>query len=130
MTHALLADALLVVHGLFIAWVVLGGIAVWFRLWLAALHLPAAAWGVWIEWSGGICPLTPLEQRLRQAAGEGGYSGGFIEHYLGATIYPEGLTRDAQWTIGLFVLLLNAAVYTAILVRRAARRRAARRRCL
>ena len=78
--------------------------------WLAAGHLPAAAWAVWIEWSGGICPLTPLELRLRQAAGQQGYGGGFIEHYLTAAIYPEGLTRELQFAIGGFVLALNAAI--------------------
>lgn len=128
-TAATLADAVLVGHGLFIAWAVLGGFAVWRRPWLALLHLPAAAWGVWIEWSGGICPLTPIEQRLRQAAGEAGYSGSFVEHYLGAAIYPEGLTREIQFAIGFFVLLLNAAVY-AVLLARLLRRRATRARCL
>ena len=89
---------------LFIAWVVLGGLVVlrWPRL--AWLHLPAVAWGVWIELTGGVCPLTPLEQRLRLAAGEAGYSGGFIEHYLGALIYPAGLTRGTQWMLAGIVL--------------------------
>lgn len=128
-TAATLADAVLIGHGLFIAWAVLGGFAVWRRPWLALLHLPAAAWGVWIEWSGGICPLTPIEQRLRLAAGEAGYSGSFVEHYLGAAIYPEGLTREIQFAIGFFVLLLNAAVY-AVLLARLLRRRATRGRCL
>lgn len=111
---AILADAVLVLHGLFIAWVVLGGLVVlrWPRL--AWLHLPAVAWGVWIELSGGICPLTPLEQRLRQAAGEAGYSGGFIEHYLGGLIYPAGLTRNTQVMLAGVVLTINLVAYTVL----------------
>jgi uncharacterized membrane protein (DUF485 family) len=116
-----LADAVLLLHGLFIAWVVLGGLAVWRRPWLAAAHLPAAVWGVWIEWSGGFCPLTPLEQRLRIEAGQGGYGGSFVEHYLGALIYPDGLTRESQFALGAVVLLLNLLVYGLLLWR--ARRR-------
>src|SRR5687768_2258755 len=72
MSFALLADAVLVLHGLFIAWVVLGGFAVWWRAGLAWLHLPAVVWGVWVECSGSLCPLTPLEQSLRHAAGQAG----------------------------------------------------------
>ena len=105
MSWSLLADAVLVVHGLFIVFVVLGGLLVLRWPKLAWLHLPAVVWGVWIEWSGGICPLTPLEQRLRIAAGEGGYAGSFVEHYLGAAIYPEGLTRELQVALGALVLL-------------------------
>ncbi|MBL8326884.1 MAG: DUF2784 domain-containing protein [Rubrivivax sp.] len=119
---ALLADALLVVHALFIAWVVLGALAVLRRAWLAWLHLPAAAWGVWIEWSGGICPLTPLETRLREAAGRAGYRGGFIEHHLAALIYPEGLTRELQIALGALVLVVNLALY-GVVVGRCLRRR-------
>lgn len=117
-----LADALLVLHALFIAWVVLGALAVlrWPRL--VWLHLPCAAWGVWIEWSGGLCPLTPLEWRLREAAGQAGHRGGFIEHYLAAAIYPDGLTREVQWALGAFVLLLNAGLYVWVWRRHRARR--------
>lgn len=116
--YALLADALLVLHGLFILWVVLGGFAVlrWPRL--AWAHLPAAAWGVWIEWSGRICPLTPLEWALRSRAGQSGHGGGFIEHYVAAAIYPQGLTREVQFALGAFVLLLNGAIYLALWRRR------------
>ena len=110
MKWASLADAVLVLHALFIAWVVAGGLVVWCRPAMAWLHLPAVAWGVWIEFSGGLCPLTPLEVRWRHAAGQAGYSGGFIEHYLMAWIYPEGLTREIQFALGAVVLLLNAAV--------------------
>lgn len=121
-----LADAVLVVHALFIAWVVAGAFAVARRPALAWLHLPAAGWGVWIEATGGLCPLTPLEQSLRRAAGEAGYAGGFIDHYLGAAIYPEGLTREVQWALAGLVLAVNAVAYAMIFRRaRAARRRLA-----
>ena len=113
-------DAVVVVHGLFIAWVMLGGLAVWWRTRFAWLHLPAVAWGVWIEWSGGICPLTPLENALRQAAGQGGYDGGFVEHYLIPLIYPEGLTRQTQWVLGAVVLVVNLTVYALVWRRRRA----------
>jgi hypothetical protein len=78
------------------------------------LHLPAVIWGALIEFAGWICPLTPLEIWLRAQGGDRGYSGGFIEHYLGALIYPEGLTRELQWLLGAFVLAINAAIYLRV----------------
>jgi hypothetical protein len=119
---AILADAVLVLHAAFVLWVVLGGLAVWRWPRMAWLHLPAAAWGVWIELAGGTCPLTPLEQRLRAAAGEAGYSGGFIEHYLGMLLYPVGLTRELQWALGALLAALNLVVYAVLLWRRKLRR--------
>lgn len=118
MSGSFLADAVLALHALFIAFVAFGGLLVlrWPRL--AWLHLPALAWGVWIVWSGGVCPLTPLEQRLRLAAGEAGYAGGFIEHYLTAAIYPQGLTRALQWLLGALALGVNASIYAAVVRRR------------
>lgn len=118
MLYAWAANGVLVVHALFVAWVLLGAAAVWRWPRLALLHLPAVAWVVWLEWTGAICPLTPLEVRLLQAAGQAGYSGGFIEHYVTAALYPEGLTRDVQVLLGAGVLLLNAAAYGALLWRR------------
>ena len=112
------ADAVLILHLLFILWVIVGGFAVWRRRWLMALHLPAVAWGVWIEVSHGLCPLTPLEISLRQKAGEAGYSGGFIEHYLVSLIYPAGLTPGVQWALAAGLLVVNLLVYGGLLVRR------------
>nr|WP_232516555.1 DUF2784 domain-containing protein [Thauera sp. K11] len=86
------------------------------------VHLPAAAWGIYIELSGGICPLTPLENRLRAAAGQAGYEGGFVEHYLLALIYPAGLTHEIQFVLAAVVVGVNLAVY-ALVLRRAAGRR-------
>ena len=119
---AVLADAVLVVHGLFVVWAAFGVFAVWRWPWLAVLHLPALAWAVWIEASGGVCPLTPLEVWLRRAAGQEGYTGGFIEHYLGGLIYPAGLTRSAQWLVAGALAAINAVPY-ALLIRRAVRSR-------
>ncbi len=122
MGHALLADAVLLLHGLFIAWVVAGSAAVCWRPTWAWLHLPAVVWAAWISFSGGICPLTPLEQSLRRAAGQAGYEGSFIERYLTAAIYPDGLTPAHQVWLGVLVLALNLAGY-GLAWRRAARRR-------
>lgn len=121
--YGLLADAVLVLHFAFVLFVVAGGLLVLKWPWVAWLHIPAAAWGVAIEFAGWICPLTPLENQLRQEAGMEPYAGDFIARYLMPVIYPEGLTRDAQLTMGLAALLLNAAIYTLVIRRRFARRR-------
>ena len=118
MPFSLLADAVLVAHGLFVLFVGAGALLVLRWGWVAWLHLPCAAWGAWIELSGGICPLTPLENDLRRRAGESGYEGGFIEHYITAALYPAGLTREIQIGIGVAVLVVNAAIYAWILRRR------------
>jgi hypothetical protein len=109
--YRLLADAVLLAHATFVAFVMLGGLLVlrWPRL--AWIHLPVVVWGAAIEFTGGICPLTPLENHWRRLAGEQGYTGGFVEHYIVALLYPEGLTRDLQLALGLIVLAVNAAVY-------------------
>lgn len=118
MPHALLADLVLVVHLAFVVFAVFGAGLVWRFPRLAWLHLPAVAWAVFVETSGRICPLTPLENRLRQASGEAGYGGGFVEHYLMPLLYPEDLTRTLQVALGLAVLLVNLVGY-ALLWRRA-----------
>ena len=112
------ADAVLVIHFGFILFVLLGGVLAWKWPWMPWLQLPAALWGAMIEFSGGICPLTPLENRLRQAAGEDGYPGSFIERYLLPVIYPADLTRELQVLLGLLVLAVNLAVYGMLWIRR------------
>lgn len=111
MGWSILADAVLVLHGAFIAWATLGALAVWRWPRLVWAHLPALAWGVWIEASAGVCPLTPLEWTLRQRAGQQGQAGSFVDHYLGTLIYPEGLTPAAQWRIALGLLAVNLLLY-------------------
>ncbi|MEO7853305.1 MAG: DUF2784 domain-containing protein [Rubrivivax sp.] len=125
MGWSILADAVLVLHGAFIAWVALGALAVWRWPRLAWGHLPALAWGIWIEASAGLCPLTPLEVALRQRAGQQGYAGGFIDHYLGALIYPQGLTPTAQATIASVLAAYNLLLY-GLMVWRGLRRRGMR----
>lgn len=121
----LTADLVALLHGAFVLFVALGGLLVWRWPRLAWLRLPAVAWGALIEFTGGICPLTPLEQHLRQVIGQAGYAGGFIDHYLLALLYPAGLTREMQWALGAGVLMVNGAVYGVLLGRwaRAAGRR-------
>ena len=84
---------------------------------LAWLHVPAAIWGVMIEYSGWICPLTPLENSFRVRGGEAGYSGGFIEHYVLPALYPAGLTRSTQIVLGSVVLILNLTAYWIVVSR-------------
>ena len=112
---ALLADLVVVLHFSFVLFVILGGLLVlrWPRL--AYVHLPAAAWGVLIELTGWVCPLTPLEQSLRLKAGEQGYSGSFIEHYVLPLLYPSALTRATQVGIAAFVVAVNLYIYGHLL---------------
>jgi len=112
-----LADLVLVVHLTFVLFVVLGGLLVlrWPRA--AWLHIPAAIWGVLIEYTGWICPLTPLENSFRTRGGEMGYSGGFIEHYIQPLLYPAGLTRSTQLVLGSLVLVLNLTAYGIVVSR-------------
>ena len=111
MIYRALADLVLVVHLTFVLFVVLGGLLVlrWPRT--AWFHVPAAIWGVLIEYTGWICPLTPLENSFRARGGEAGYSGGFIEHYIQPMLYPAGLTRRTQILLGSLVLILNLTAY-------------------
>ena len=122
MGYRILADVVVGIHALFVAFVMLGGLLALRRPWVAALHLPAAVWGALIELRGWICPLTPLEKSLRATAGEAGYQGGFIEHYLLPVLYPAGLTRNVQLVLGATVIVVNVAIYAGVLRRaRAAR---------
>jgi len=114
---SLLADALVMLHLGFLLFVVLGGLLAlrWPRA--AWIHIPCALWGAWVELAGSVCPLTPLENALRARAGEVGYAGGFIEHYLVPVLYPPGLTRGMQVALGAAVVALNVGVYAAAWVR-------------
>jgi len=109
----LLADAVVLLHLLFIAFALAGGALVLWRPRIAWLHLPAVAWAAYVEFSATICPLTPLENALRRRAGAAGYDGGFIEHYVIPVIYPAGLTPSIQVAIGGLVVAVNVAFYAA-----------------
>jgi hypothetical protein len=111
MVALILADAVLLLHLVFVLFVLFGGLlalkwpkAIW-------LHLPAAIWGTFVEFSGWVCPLTPLEIRLREQGGASGYADDFIGHYLQALLYPESLSRNTQFIFGTVALLVNGAIY-------------------
>jgi hypothetical protein len=118
MVYRILADAVLLVHLGFVLFVVFGGWLVFRWRRAAWLHVPAAVWGALIEFAGWICPLTPLENRLRQLAGEQAYAGGFIEHYVVSILYPGELSDLVRIGLGLFVIAINTAIYGWIFVRR------------
>lgn len=117
MRYRLLADAVLLLHLAFILFVVFGALLVWRCRRLAWLHLPAVVWAGVIEFSGEVCPLTPLENHLRRLGGEVGYAGGFIEHYLLPVIYPPGLTHEMQVALGFAVIVINGLAYGWLLFR-------------
>ena len=117
MHYSIAADALVIVHLVFIVFVMLGGLLLLRWRWLLYLHLPAVAWGILVELFGWLCPLTPLEQHFRILAGETGYSGGFVQHYLLPIIYPAGLTRELQILIAFSVIAINLAIYSMIYVK-------------
>jgi hypothetical protein len=118
--YGALADAVLTVHLAFIVFVACGSLIVlrWPRA--AWFHLPSLAWAVAVECLGLGCPLTPLEVSWRRSAGGAGYPGGFIDHYVGALVYPPGLTRAIEVVLGTTLVAVNGAVY-AFLIRRRGR---------
>ena len=123
MGFRVLADATVVLHLGFVLFVVLGGLVVarWRRV--AWVHVPAACWGAWIEFADWVCPLTPLENWLREQGGGTAYSSSFIEHYLLPVLYPESLSRELQWVLGGAVLLINVVVYIIVFHRGVRRRK-------
>lgn len=121
--YALLAGVIVLLHLAFVAFVAAGALLVLRWPAVAGVHVPAAVWGAYIEFSGGICPLTPLENTLRARAGLDYYAGDFVARYLFPVLYPEGLTREAQAVIGLIVIAVNAGIYTFVYIRRGSRRR-------
>ncbi len=118
MIYSVLADLVMLFHFGFIIFAVLGALLVarWPRL--TWLHLPTVAWAIWIEFTGGICPLTPLENWLRLQGGEAGYAGGFIQHYIGSVIYPGEITMTLRILLGLGLLAINLGLYIWIFRRR------------
>jgi len=108
------ADIVVLLHLGFVLLVMLGGLFVLKWKWVMWVHLPAAVWGALIEFTGWICPLTPLENWLREAGGEQGYQSDFIEHYVMPLLYPTGLTREIQIFLGVLVILLNVGIYALV----------------
>lgn len=117
MPYGHLADAVVLVHLAFIAFVLFGAFAVAWRPKLAWLHLPAVMWGALVEWNAWVCPLTPWEQQLRAAAGQSGYAGGFVDRYLLPVLYPGGLTPRIQLVLAAVVIVVNVALYVWIISR-------------
>jgi hypothetical protein len=111
MFYGILADIIVLIHLAFVGFAVLGAVLIIWRRWVVWLHLPAVLWAIWIELTGGICPLAPLENWLRHRAGQGGYQGDFVAHYLMPVLYPVGLTRNMQILLGLVVISINTALY-------------------
>lgn len=127
MIYRIAADGILLIHLGFILFVVLGALAVFRLPRFAWIHLPAAAWGAFVELSGRLCPLTTLENVLRTRAGQAGYADSFIEHYLVSIIYPAGLTRGMQLSLAGFVVVVNVILYALLIRRRLAMSQSRRR---
>ena len=113
--YNVLANAIVLAHFLFIAFVICGGLLVirWPRL--AVVHLPAVVWGAAVEIYGLVCPITPLENHFRMLAGDTSYSGDFIARYLLLVIYPENLTTTIQQLLGCLVIALNVIIYIVVI---------------
>jgi hypothetical protein len=120
-TFRLAADAVVLLHAAFVLFVLAGGVLVLRWRWIAWVHLPAAAWGVLVEYAGWICPLTPLEDDLRRRAGEAAYSSDFIGRYVLPLLYPAALTRQTQLLLGSLALVVNVVVYWRVIRRRRSR---------
>ena len=114
MWYRILADAVVVVHLVFIIFVLLGGLFVVKWRYLVFVHIPAVLWAAWVEFQGWICPLTPLENWFRQKAGLGGYQNSFVDQYLVPMVYPAGLNREWQMILGAIVIILNVTIYAWI----------------
>lgn len=121
--YSVLADLLMLFHFAFVVFVLCGGLLLFWRPWFIWLHLPAFVWGGYVEITGGICPLTPLEISLRYQGAQRGFDTSFVEHYILPLLYPPGLTREIQILMGISVLLLNLIVYAVFIVRRYQRRK-------
>lgn len=117
MRYLFAAHALVVFHFCFVLFVLGGGFLVLRRKRVALLHFPTAIWGMYVEWSGQLCPLTPLENWLREAGGGIPYEGGFVEHYIMPVLYPHELTRDFQMTLGTLIAVINLLLYFAAFTR-------------
>lgn len=114
---SLLADAMLLLHLVFIVFVILGALLVFQRQWIAWIHLPMVLWASIVNLMHWYCPLTPLENYFRIAAGQAGYEGGFIAHYLLPIVYPQGMSYDFGVVVGVGVFIWNAVIYSLVIYR-------------
>lgn len=121
MSWRIAADGALLLHLAFVLFVAAGAIILFRFPRVAWLHAPAVAWAAYIELSGRLCPLTTIENRFRRAAGDAGYEGGFIEHYVFPVLYPPGLTRSTQLWIAALVIAVNIVAYAFLIYRRGTR---------
>lgn len=128
MDYRWLADCVVLLHAAFVLFAALGGLLVWKWPRVVWLHVPCFLWGTWVELTGRLCPLTPLENLLRVKGGAIAYQTGFVDHYLLPVLYPEGLPRTVQICLGLFVLTGNVALYVVFIARHGKKQGANNRR--
>ena len=126
MTARILADLVLGFHFAFIVFAVLGGFVVFWKPRIGWLHLPSVVWSAFVNLFSQVCPLTPLENRFRYLAGQAGYEGGFIEHYITLLVYPSVMPERWGLIAGSSVLIWNVLVYALVVLRGTAARRAAK----
>lgn len=117
MKARILANLILVFHFAFVVFSVLGGFLVLWKRWIAWLHIPSVLWSSLVNLLSSVCPLTPLENRFRRLAGQAGYEGGFIQHYVAPLVYPGGMPRRMELIAGYSILTWNALIYTLVAVR-------------
>lgn len=118
MTYRVLADLILVTHFAFAIFTVLGGLLVLRWRSLLWVHLSSFLWGVVIQWANWTCPLTPIENYLRELGGEARYRGGFVEHYVSMILYPENLTVELRYLLGIVLIVVNLMVYGYLFLRK------------
>jgi hypothetical protein len=123
MVYQTLANVVVVIHLSFVIFVVLGAVLTLWRRWIIWLHIPAFLWAIRIECTGGICPLTPLENWLRLKGGQGAYEGDFVATYLLPVLYPAGLTRNAQIILAMMAIVINVSIYGTIFYKRSRKKR-------
>jgi Protein of Unknown function (DUF2784) len=121
MKARILANLVLGVHFAFVVFSVLGGFLVLWRRWVAWFHVPSVLWSSFVNLFSYVCPLTPIENRFRRLAGQAGYEGGFVQHYVAPLVYPGGMPRRTELMAGYSVLIWNAVVYALVVLRRTGR---------
>jgi hypothetical protein len=115
-TARTLGELVLGFHFAFIVFALLGGLLVLWKSWIVWLHLPSVVWSALVNLLSQVCPLTPLENRFRDLAGQAGYEGGFIQHYIAPVVYPSGMSRSMELIASFTVLIWNVLIYTLVVV--------------